>query len=322
MGSLDCQINDKIFIQESGNGIGYGAFVKDKVEKDEVLFTVPRSACVTLDDAMNDAKCGKAFEAIMEKAGPGGNTVVLAGYLAKEYLVYLASDPWTTVEDSSTKFGPYLETLPWTRGTNQQEHVLFWSQDDAQNGLAGTFCYDEAMALRAEVDLAGKVMNGIIGPSILLARGDWPDEGGLWPWTKRKVEGPVDGVDEAIRGAFVSLLTRSFEDNSGSEVDENGFDNDGDDSEKLVPLLDMLQHSDEPNISHKMRLSDQTVEVRARRAIEAGEELMNQYRSEEDVSMPYHRFFTRFGFVPGIVEPVENLLKDESSILFPKLAEV
>jgi hypothetical protein len=90
----------------------------------------------------------------------------------------------------------------------------------------------------------------------------------------------------------------------------------------MVPLLDMLQHSDEPNVSHLMRTSDGTVEVRARQALAAGDELLNQYRSELEESMPYHRFFTRFGFVPGIVEPIPNLLKDKSSIFFAQKAEV
>lgn len=83
-----------------------------------------------------------------------------------------------------------------------------------------------------------------------------------------------------------------------------------------------FQHSDDPNIRHVMRKDDGTVVVTARRDLEAGEELFNQYRSEEEESMPYHRFFTRYGFVPGIQEPVTNLLKEKSSIFFAQKAEV
>ena len=104
-------------------------------------------------------------------------------------------------------------------------------------------------------------------------------------------------------------MTRAFQDRDGDE-------------EKLVPMLDMLQHSEQPNVRHAMRKDDGTVEVRARRTIAPGEELLNQYRSEEDENMPYHRFFTRFGFVPGIAEPIENLLSDRSSIFYPKVVEV
>jgi hypothetical protein len=106
-------------------------------------------------------------------------------------------------------------------------------------------------------------------------------------------------------------LTRAFQDGDDDEGDE----------EKLVPMLDLLQHG-VPNISHVMRKVDGCVEVRARRKLEAQEELLNQYRSELEESMPYHRFFTRFGFVPGIQEPIQNLLRDKSSIFFAQKAEV
>jgi SET domain len=138
-------------------------------------------------------------------------------------------------------------------------------------------------------------------------RGEEVEPGFRFPWQPVPIPEPVTGLAEAITGAFVSLLTRGFEDG---------------DADKLVPLLDMLQHSDDPNVSHVMRLSDGTVEVRAKRRMEPGDELLNQYRSEEEETMPYHRFFTRFGFVPGIMEPIENLLKDQSSIFYPKVVEV
>lgn len=89
-----------------------------------------------------------------------------------------------------------------------------------------------------------------------------------------------------------------------------------------IVRLDMLQHSETPNVRHGMRKEDGTVEVRARSRIEKDTELLNQYRSEEEESMPYSRFFTRFGFVPGILEPMENLLGDKSSIFYPQKAEV
>lgn len=71
-----------------------------------------------------------------------------------------------------------------------------------------------------------------------------------------------------------------------------------------------------------MRKADGTVEVKAGRTLKSGEELFNQYRSEEEDTMPYHRFFTRYGFVPGITEAIPNLLRDKSSIFVAQKAEV
>jgi hypothetical protein len=302
----DAVLSDKVVLRPSSRGGGFGAFLTQPAIRDELLFSVPRAACMTLKDATDDERCGRAFQALIEKAGPGGNTVVLAGFMARERLKSLERKEEEGDDDSA--YGPYLATLPWERGMNNQEHILYWTDDDVESKLKGSFCYEEAKDLRSEVSLAIKVLDGIVGKSL---RGD---EGGFkWPWKAReeKADSPYEGLPEAVTGAFVSILTRAFEDGDA-----------GSDEEKMVPLLDMLQHSDEPNVSHIRRKEDGSVEVRARRHLEAGEELLNQYRSEREETMPYHRFFTRFGFVPGIQEPIENLLGDKSSIFFAQKAEI
>lgn len=308
------EISGKIAVRPSASGNGCGAFVTQAVAEDELLWAVPRSACVTLETALQDAECGASLQKLVAAAGPGGNTVALAGFLAKERLAQQQQQDSDKSGSSATatlssSFGPYLDTLPWARGVNNQEHILFWSDEEIEAKLQGSQCYGEALDLRKEVGLAIRVLDGIIGR----ATNDAASAGGtfLFPWQKQQLQPqkPVEGLPEAVRGAFVSLLTRSFQDGDGDE-------------EKLVPLLDMLQHSDEPNVSHAMRRDDGTVEVRARKPLRAGDELMNQYRSELEENMPYHRFFTRFGFVPGIQEPIENLLADRSSIFFPQKAEV
>lgn len=312
------EIHPAVELRPSTLGDGYGAFVSSAVPEGDLLFAVPRSACVTLEDGTEDFTCGPAYRNLVEKAGPGGNTVVMAGFLATERLRSLEHTKQAQengeITCANSPFGPYLETLPWDRGNNNQEHVLFWSSDEVDALLSGTMCYDEAVSLRAEVDLATKVLDGIVGKTIRAFRGkDSADSGFKWPWQatleSTTPRGPVKGLPEAVTGAFVSLLTRAFQD--GDE-----------DEEKLVPMLDLLQHSDEPNVSHVMRKEDGRVEVRARRQLQPNEELLNQYRSEMEESMPYHRFFTRFGFVPGIQEPVQNLLRDKSTIFFAQKAEV
>ena len=302
-------ISEKIEIRPSSRGGGYGAFVTEPINEGDVLFTVPRSACLTLEDATEDPECGEKMKKLIEKAGPGADTAVMAGYMAKEYLELL--EDIKNDNEKESRWGPYFQTLPWKRGDNEQEHILFWSEDMIDSLLAGSVCYEEANGLTSEVDLAVQVMNQIVGKKIRAARGEEIEEGFSWPWEAKSKEPDdiVEGFPEAVKGAFVSLLTRSFQDGEGDE-------------EKLVPMLDLLQHSDNPNIRHAMRKSDGMVEVFARRQIEADEELLNQYRPEEEDTMPYSRFFTRFGFVPGISEPIENLLQDKSTIFFPQKAEI
>jgi hypothetical protein len=209
-------------------GGGYGAFVTGDIKKDAVLMTIPREACISLDDVRSDPDNGETFKKLMDQAGPGGNTVSLAGVMSKELLL-------SRTRPSESKFGPYLDTLPWKRGINYQEHMLFWTDEDVEELLGGTMCFSEATALREEVNLAINVLNKIIGESILEARGEITNtnSGFSLPWEKKpeKVQGLVEGLPEAVKGAFVILLTRAFQD---------GDEDDGDE-EKLVPILDMLQ---------------------------------------------------------------------------------
>jgi hypothetical protein len=283
------EINDKIELRNSSQGDGFGAFVTKHVSEGELLFEIPRNLCLTIEDARDDKDCGELLSKLIDKAGPGGNTVAMAGYMAKEYLISLVevdtSDDSNIVEQS--RWGPYFQTLPWKRGINNQEHVLFWEDERVEKLLDGSLCYREATSLREEVALAIRVLGPMVSKPVRVARGEETTSGFRFPWQVKEQSNvsddrgaAPDGLAEAVRGAFVCLLTRSFQDGDGDE-------------EKLVPLLDMLQHSETPNVRHAMRIADGAVEVRARCDIDAGSELWNQYRSEEEESMPYSRFFTR-----------------------------
>lgn len=344
----------KINLSSQGEQAGYGVFVDKKVEEGELLFSIPRNLCVTIDKATlssdDDGTFGKGLSELIEKAGPGGSTVAIAGYMAKEYiLMYLDEMDKETGSDNSSssinqtnkndRWGPYMELMPWKRGTNNQEHVLFWNEAKIEGLLRGSLCYSEARSLRQEVAFSIQVLGPLLKRSVRMARGDLSTDPlkrltSMLPW-QQYTKPPQDYdlndilddklIGDAIKGAFVTLLTRSFTDDDDDEKVSGDNSDDDADSEKLVPLLDLLQHSDTPNVRHRVvggSGNGSRVEVRARRTIDPGSELWNQYRSEEDEDMPYSRFFTRFGFVPGIDEPIENLLLDKSPIFYPQKAEV
>ena len=353
-------VNPSVEIRPSPIG-GFGAFAGAPLAEGEVLFSIPRSACVTVSDAVEDTECGEPINNLLKKAGPGGTTVALAGYLAKEYLKLRAIELGTrrtaeaeagTETDVSglselfddVPFAPYILTLPWERGINDQEHVLFWSEADVEEYLAGSLAYEEAKSLRREVRLAVQVLNGLVGPSVRTARGQRtvnPIFSLLPSWLNGSGDGSsdgdgdgdknqpktqsaaddVEGLEEAVVGAFVTILTRSFV----TDVYE----------ERLVPLLDMLQHSDTSSVTHS---GDERggVVVRAAFDIAEGDEIFNRYQKEtEDEGvdgqgrvdggerdMPRHRFFTRFGFVPGNTVPVRQLLAERCELLYPQRREV
>ncbi len=68
-------VSPKVDIRPSTRGGlstgGYGTFVSDDIEEGELLLRLPRSCCVTLDDALNDVECGSGFRKLLETAGPG-----------------------------------------------------------------------------------------------------------------------------------------------------------------------------------------------------------------------------------------------------------
>jgi hypothetical protein len=214
--SKGADINSKIEIRPSTRqGSGYGVFVNDAVDADELLFTIPRSACITLDQALQDEACGKIFQKIIDQAGPGGATVAMAGFMAKEWLL----TPTDSNPTQDTPFGPYLRTLPWARGVNNQEHILFWSNQEIETSLKGSMCYSEATALREEVKLAIRVLNGIVKPPIEAERrkerGEEEEQksGFTWPWQAKSsnedTTSILEGLPEAVKGAFVLLINTS-----------------------------------------------------------------------------------------------------------------
>ena len=259
---------------KSSMGDGYGAFTTCAVEEGTELFRLPSEACIGLYTACGDADVGEALAQLTAK-GQGGATVALAGILAKEWLCTKEGGPR----------GPYLAMLPWDaewppEGEQEQEHVLWWSEKQVDD-LDGSPAYADACDIRDEVNVAAKVIKSLIGASVRKAYREREDKA---IWDQFKAD---DDIDRAVRGAFVSILTRAF-----------AQEEQGDEEVRLVPLLDMLQHADEPNIRHVAEVDEATgaqrVVVTARRAIAADEELLNCYGELDDA-----KFLTRFGFVPG-----------------------
>ena len=209
----------------------------------------------------------------------GGATVALAGFMAKEWLC----------DGESGVRGPYLAMMPWDaawppEGEQEQEHVLWWSEKQVDT-LVGSDAYEDAVGLRDQVSLAAKVTKALIGASV--RRAYRSQKRPFWEVFKAD-----DDIERAVRGAFVSILSRAVTEEDSEEEES-----------RLVPLLDMMQHESggAHNVRHCLEYDDEgggerRVVVRARRPLRAGEELINCYADDD---LPPARFLTRFGFVPG-----------------------
>ena len=240
---------------------------------------------------MSDPICGEAFRLIKDKRLPSWGMILIAGWISKEYLNATISGE--NIRDR-IKHWSYLHTLPWNRGTLGQDHVLFWSDDEVQPLLKGSLAYDDALLIRKTVDSAVELLSDFMVPML---SNDDSDEAEI-----------LAELVMAVRGAFVIALSRSFaeevESDDGSVEVEN----------LLLPLIDILQHSNSPNTF--LEPYDDYIILRARRDVDKGDELFHQYQEENDDIIPPHKFFTRYGFLPGVSEPIEELLKRRDKLFF------
>lgn len=309
-------ISPKFGISPSKFG-GYGGFCssKDPIQENELIFRIPRECCVTFDDALNDETYGDAFRAIRDKRDTDWSLLLIAGWIAKEYIMAELSSharPLSRWQSPNValppmiKHWPYLKTLPWKRGLLNQDHVLFWSHHDIETLLQGSLAYHDAILIRSRVQDAIRIMSDTaIGARIL-------EEMEKNAPSFAESEKLIPMLEQAVTGAFVIALSRSF----AEEVE--CVQDDGTTSIEveivLVPLLDILQHSNDPNTM--LESYDDYILLKARRNIQPGEELFHQYREEDDAIIPPHKFFTRYGFAPGVREPVIDLLKKKSPLFF------
>lgn len=265
--STDPESLGNVYISKSSIGGGNGLFASREFQKGEILFVVPSDKCLTVKSAMADEDYGGFFSELAEQGGSAGKKAALGGYLAQELLKNEDSD-------NSSPWSPYLKVLPWK--PNDQEHFLWWSDEDIEDKLYDANICDEVIALRSGTEYVAEIM-GDINPNLD------SDEG-----------------FDAIHGAFVSIHSRAFQD-------------DVNDCSKLIPLLDMGQHdANALSIDHESD-SKGNVVVTALKDIAADEELFNKY-TDDDFELD--RFAVYYGFAPGEKQTLQEMVDSQSPILF------
>lgn len=183
------------------------------------------------------------FAFLGEEGGPAGKKLALACFMANEYR-----------KTAPSFYRPYLELLPWI--PEHQDHVL-WSDDDLEELEENDEdALELALSLHRSVDYGAEVLRDA---DLLNAQ------------------------DEDLRGAFVSIFSRSF---------NQGFD----ETVKMIPLLDMTQHGYPSNINHYSTPEGDVVGT-ALSDVDAGKEFYIDYGQNQ---MEPHEFRCFFGFVPRL----------------------
>lgn len=228
----------------------------------------------------------------------GKRLAILAGIIAHLQLTrYKDLTAWTAnvikegfALEQSRRLGPFLDAMPLLpqrpTSNNQQQrqhpfptHFLYWDDDEIEQLLKGTMAQTKAREVRAGVGLVVRAWS-----EAFLAE----HSAGL------KQTEILDG----IFSAFTAVLSRSFGDAAGRDLDGAG--------RMLVPLVDMLNHdSEDPNVSWKWHVGEGDEEkikagrgdivVTTLRDVKKGEELSKCYgwRPAWDIAGSY-------GFVPEL----------------------
>ena len=161
-----------------------------------------------------------------EASEDGKRLAVLAGVIAHLQLTrHKDKTAWTSNEvkeghalRESRRLGPFLDAmplLPTPDGKNPMPtHYLYWSDDEIQMLLAGTFGLTRARENRAGIGLVIRQWS----PSFL------EEHSTLGQTT----------ILNAVFSSFASVTSRSFGDDKGRDLDGKG--------RMLVPLVDMLNH--------------------------------------------------------------------------------
>ncbi len=262
------QYASSIHISKSTAGHGHGLYTTNPIPANSIAFTIPLEKCITLDDVRTHPDLGKVLtimqEDLEEEEGP---TASMSAYLASEILREHCAE-WEEDASLSGPYADYIKVLPTGRAVSQQDHVLWWNDEEVKRLFEGGAAYEKAMALREWVEMEGQIIEGML-VSDLAEKGM-----GL----------SVSQVRGAVTNAFVNVLNRSL---FLGEQEE----------QMLVPVLDMCAHSSTPNVKADIDVDGEgtkCIVVKSTRDISAGEELTLHFYSTE---FEGHEWYVMYGFI-------------------------
>ncbi|KAL3938482.1 MAG: hypothetical protein SGBAC_006616 [Bacillariaceae sp.] len=281
-----------VTIGPSTIGAGNGLFVTRSLKRNEHIMTIPHDKIISVENAWEDESLGPEFRYLTDVGGPGAKLATLAGFVAKEACGQI--DGIFELNDDSDRtssyWQEYLDCLPW-----RDDHPLWWSDEETNRLLKGSVIEEEVRSTRIQVSNAIENVKALFWNHWISDKAEADDS--------YMEAGETEAAEIAVRSAFCMLLSRAFEDQET-------------DCMKLVPLLDMTQHSDEgdENISHSTHPTTGNIRVTAKRDLDAGEELFTCYST----TLSPAQFLPAFAFVPNQMGVSgRQLLGHKDPIFFP-----
>ncbi|OEU14884.1 hypothetical protein FRACYDRAFT_241440 [Fragilariopsis cylindrus CCMP1102] len=226
--------NDNSNDGNSNHDCGNGLFCRNTngIKCHELLFSISvRHNVITVTDSFNDIDCGDAFKGLSRI---GLDTVAFAGYLSKCYICDLLHTEQQQQQQQQE-----------TEEEEDQDHILWWHDTDSDSDsddseatedecnddsisdddidlFCGSIIENEANGIISDVNGAMKLLIDILEPILIKKFGDTTDSSSDSRSNTTTTNNISNLLPNIIRGAFVILMSRSF--------DESLF---GDDGEKL-----------------------------------------------------------------------------------------
>jgi len=263
-----------ISIAKSTIGHGHGLFTTNVIPANTIAFTIPLEKCITLDNVRSHPDLGRVLTIMQEDLGDEeGPIASLAAFLASEMLREQCAE-WEEDPSLSGPYADYIKVLPTGRAVSEQDHVLWWSDEEVERLFGDGAVYDKSMALRDWVQTEGGIIEGMLVSDLA-----------------QKMMGlSISQVRGAVTNAFVNVLNRSL------------FNEE--DQQRLVPVLDMCAHSNEPNLHCEIDGRGNVV-VTTKSDIQAGEELSIKFYSTD---FEGHEWYVMYGFIVPFAENNSSVL--------------
>jgi hypothetical protein len=261
--------DSNLCIAKSKVGHGHGLYTTKPLAAKSTAFVIPLAKCITLDNVRSHPDLGKVLTIMLEDLGEEeGPIASLSAFLASEMLREQCAE-WEEDPSLSGPYADYIHILPTGRAVSEQDHVLWWSDEEVQRLFEGGAAYDKAMALRDWVQTEGGIIEGMLVSDL----------------AQKQMGLSVSQVRRAVTNAFVNVLNRSL------------FHDDGD-NQRLVPVLDMCAHANHPNLACEIDDMGNVV-VKTTRDIEANEELTIKFYSTD---FEGHEWYVMYGFIVPFAE--------------------
>ncbi|KAJ4302737.1 Ribosomal lysine N-methyltransferase 4 [Kalmusia sp. IMI 367209] len=262
------EISPKIQLKDLRNvQAGRGVVTTQDINEDEVLFRIPRSAVLSVENSILSNEIPKAT---FDHLGPWLSLILVMLY---EYL-----------NNDASNWAPYFRILPSEFNT-----LMFWQEDELAE-LQASAVVHKIGRQSADETFKSQLIPVIKEFAEVIFAGDTRA-----PERAAEMESPENVQLMHKMGSLIMAYAFDVEPaQSQKEVDEEGYASEDEDEalpKGMVPMADML-NADADRNNARLFYEESSLSMKALKAIKAGEEIFNDYGP-----LPRSDLLRRYGYI-------------------------